>query len=163
MEIITEYKNDTGQIIKIVSTFVEADFDYKNKIIHGVRALCFYGDKFVMVRAGDTWTVPGGGIEQGEDVIDALRREIKEETNMKIIRHRFMFFQTFHKPDNKFMYQILSVCLVEPEGDFISDPDHDIEEIKLIEPTEFEKYANWGGDNQFTKTALEIKKQIESH
>ncbi len=161
MEIVTEYKNDTDQIVKIISSPIENDFDYKNKIINGARAFCFYGDKLVIVRAGNLWTVPGGGVEQGENIVDATRREISEETNMKMLKHKFMFFQTFHRPNKKIMYQILSVCLVEPEGDFISDPDNDVEEIKLIEPMEFDKYINWNDNNQFIKKALDTKQQME--
>lgn len=162
MEIVTIYKNDLGQDIKIVATSIENDFDYKDKIIHGVRAFCFYGDKLVIVGYGTGWTVPGGGVEKGEDIKDALRREIQEESNMKVLDHRFMFFQTFHKPENRFMYQVLSVCLVEPYGDFVSDPDNDdIEEIKLIDPIDFEKYVDWNDNGSFIKRALEVKLEME--
>lgn len=32
----------------------------------------------------NVWEFPGGGVEGGEEVIAALKREIKEETNLKI-------------------------------------------------------------------------------
>ena len=115
----------------------------------------------MIVRAGNLWTVPGGGVEQGENIVDATRREISEETNMKMLKHKFMFFQTFHRPNKKIMYQILSVCLVEPEGDFISDTDNDVEEIKLIEPMEFDKDINWNDNDPFIKKARDAKQQME--
>lgn len=32
----------------------------------------------------DSWEIPSGGIEEGESMLQALKREIKEETNLQI-------------------------------------------------------------------------------
>ncbi|AKC32616.1 NUDIX domain-containing protein [Candidatus Pantoea carbekii] len=34
----------------------------------------------------DKWEIPSGGIKQGESMFKALKREIKEETNLNIIK-----------------------------------------------------------------------------
>ena len=49
-------------------------------------------------------------------------------------------------------------CIVEPYGDFQSDPDGDILEIKLIDPSDYKEYIKWGetGDH-LMKRALELK------
>jgi nucleoside triphosphatase len=45
------------------------------------------------------WVVPGGHIELGERMEDALRREVKEETNLDIRDIEFVCFQEFiHDP-----------------------------------------------------------------
>ncbi len=45
------------------------------------------------------WVVPGGHIELGERMEDALRREVKEETNLDIRDVEFVCFQEFiHDP-----------------------------------------------------------------
>lgn len=41
------------------------------------------------------WVVPGGHIELGERMEDALRREVKEETNLDIYAIEFLLFQEF--------------------------------------------------------------------
>jgi len=41
------------------------------------------------------WVVPGGHIELGERMEDALRREVKEETNLDIRDIEFICFQEF--------------------------------------------------------------------
>jgi nucleoside triphosphatase len=41
------------------------------------------------------WVVPGGHIELGERMEDALRREVKEETNLDIYDIEFLCFQEF--------------------------------------------------------------------
>ena len=52
---------------------------------------------------GDRYVIPGGHIELGEKIEDALRREIKEETGLDIcdieffFLHEFIFDKTFHK------------------------------------------------------------------
>jgi nucleoside triphosphatase len=41
------------------------------------------------------YTIPGGHVEMGERLLDALKREIKEETNLEMIEADFLCFQEF--------------------------------------------------------------------
>ena len=38
---------------------------------------------------------PGGGVENGEGIIDALKREFKEELSLKIDTYEFVFFNDY--------------------------------------------------------------------
>ena len=41
---------------------------------------------------GGNWDLPGGGYEQGEDVVDAIKREVGEEVGLKVNSLQAIFF-----------------------------------------------------------------------
>jgi hypothetical protein len=54
------------------------------------------------------------------------------------------------------------VCIVEPDGAFVCDPDGDITKIELINPKDYKKYFDWGeiGDH-IMQRSLELKAQMD--
>ena len=64
-----------------------------------VGALIFNPDGDLFLMKSHKWhgryVVPGGHIELGERLVDALRREVLEETNLKIHNIKFLLFQEF--------------------------------------------------------------------
>ncbi len=130
------------------------------KILDGVHTYCFYGDKLVLVGHPDgRYTPPGGAIEKGETFEEAAIREIKEETNMKVLRIECIGYQDVEPPGwDRVARQFRMVAIVEPYGDFVSDPDGDISHIKLIDPADYKEYIKWGETGDYLmKKALEMK------
>lgn len=163
MEIKSSYINSLGINVNVIYTEGDPLIDLEDKVLQSVHVFCFYGDKMVLVnhpRSG--WSPPGGGIESGETYEQAVIREVKEETNMKVISQKLIGFQDVYEP-GKIVRQTRSFCIVEPYGEFVSDPDGEIMEIKLIDPKEYKKYFDWGerGD-RVMKLAQEFKNQYDS-
>jgi 8-oxo-dGTP diphosphatase len=62
---------------------------YPARPILGVGALIFHGDSILLVERGNEplkgfWSLPGGCVEVGEKLDEALRREVLEETGLNV-------------------------------------------------------------------------------
>ena len=157
MEIRSTLINRSGQTTEVVYREDDPTQDLQGKALTGVHAFCFYGDKLVIVYAESKkyWTPPGGGIEPGETYEDAVIREVREETNMKVVKQQLIGYQDIYEP-NRILRQTRSVCIVEPLGEFTLDPGGDVTEIKLIEPEDYKQYFDWGvvGDRLMEQALL---------
>lgn len=151
-------------VISVVYEDAEAIQDLGVRTIKAVHAYCFYRGKLVVVWAEDKqyWTLPGGGIEEGETIEEAVIREVEEESNMKVLKQVLLGVQDIFEGEN-IVSQTRSLCIVEPHGPFISDPDGDITEIKLVDPSDLKQYVDWGeiGDHLLER-ALKIVKKMET-
>lgn len=61
--------------------------DYPTRPILAVSAAIIRDDKVLIVRrarppAGGLYTLPGGGVETGETLVEAVKREVQEETSL---------------------------------------------------------------------------------
>ena len=60
----------------------------KNPIV-GVGAVVFNSDYLLLIKRGKPplageWSIPGGKVEEGESIVEAVQREVKEECNIDI-------------------------------------------------------------------------------
>jgi 8-oxo-dGTP diphosphatase len=71
--------------------------------------------KIVMIRRATTpfvgkWSLPGGHLELGEKLKDAIIREVKEETNLKIRVKRLVGFRNFIGRDKGKLFHYIIFC-----------------------------------------------------
>ncbi len=79
--------------------------------------------------------LPGGGVEAGEPIADALRREVKEETGLAIEMGRPVFVNDSISPDMaRHMVQIAFLCSVV--GGALTDHPEDprVAAVELVPP-----------------------------
>jgi len=113
--------------------------------------------KFLVVKStrGTTkgfWSFPGGFINFLEKPEEALKREIKEETNLDV-KKMDLFKVYTHKFENPnmnhqyYMYGFVYLCETEKNPKIVDD---EIEEIRYISPDEILKNTR----NEFVKMSL---------
>ncbi len=78
-----------------------------------VRAIVFHDDKLLCVRhkkyqgsvinIADNWCLPGGGLEEGEALLDGIRREMVEETGISPQIGRLLYVQQFAHDGTEFL------------------------------------------------------------
>jgi len=73
------------------------------ELVYAVSAALFNGDRVLLVERSNPpykglWSLPGGRVEKGEQFIDAIRRELMEETNLQVERLQFVKKLSFDVP-----------------------------------------------------------------
>ena len=111
-----------------------------------VGAVCVHDDTVLLIRRGrgpaaGEWSVPGGRVEAGETLHEAVVRETAEETGLEVVVDRFLGW--VERIDDEYHYVILdfAVTALDPTqppvaGDDAAEaawvPRHEVSDLRLV-------------------------------
>lgn len=109
-------------------------------------------DRVLLMPLKDKFWFPGGGIELGENHLDALRREVLEETGLtirpiKLLNVYSSMYCSYQRTANRHCIQIYYVCEVERSGAQTSFTDDERQYLKpavWVKISELDKYPYAG-------------------
>ncbi len=83
-----------------------------------VRAIIFKDGKLLVMHrnkyGSEYFTLVGGRVNEGEELEQALKREVMEETGLVVTSSRQVFYEDHPEPYNK---QYIYLCEIAPGGD----------------------------------------------
>lgn len=102
--------------------------------------------------------LPGGHVEKGESLEDALRRELKEELNMSLIEWQPLGYQKNSSEDGKEVsYQFRAYASLERDGDFVGDTGGLVTGYDLVPIGQLNDRIKWGQLGKWFEERLSSK------
>lgn len=110
------------------------------------------------------WTLPGGHLEPGENLLESAQREAEEETGLKVKPVKIIDFNElidspdFHRPSHFVYYD----CLLEFVGGKLKLEKHELSEAKWILPKKALKLDLAEGCRKSIQNYLKIQNIVET-
>ena len=103
------------------------------------------GDKFLIIKRSKNeiaypgkWAFPGGKVEKGQDILQTLQREVKEEVGLEIENYkRYLKDYTFVRPDD---HNVVGFCFLVRAKSEAVQISPDFEDFKWITPQELSNF-----------------------
>ncbi len=137
----------------------------KNETIRiGVGAVVFRGEEVLLVKRGKPpfkghWSIPGGGLEFGERLEDAARREVMEETGLEIeITGLIGAFEAM--PED--IGQLTHVVMIDYHAEWIAGEPvaaDDAAEAAFFSFDEARERLSWDDTRRAVSMAIEMREQ----
>lgn len=124
-----------GLLTWFVTRILHAVFLVTRGMTMGVRAACFDAQgRVFLVRHSylPGWYLPGGGVERGETVIEALHKEIREEGNLTATSSPEIFHVYFNNKASRRDHVVLYRLNVEQTAPRLAD--WEIKESGFFDP-----------------------------
>jgi len=136
--------------------------EYPDAPILGVGAIIHSGGRIVLIRrdrepAKGRWSFPGGGVELGETVHDAVRREALEETGLQVEAGDLVAIvdRILHDDDDRIQYHyVILDFLARPVAGALR-PGDDAGDVRWVSLSELD-------DLDVTEQAKEIARKLLS-
>ncbi len=138
------------------------------EIYPALKAIIMKADKMLIIKRSskedhfkNQWDIPGGKFDFGENPLDCLKREVFEETNIKI----YDDFQparvwTFFKNNGKTQVVGVTVLCKYKSGKIKLGEEHT--DFKWINPSEIGVYNIHDGIKEDVKSAMKLKFDLGS-
>jgi 8-oxo-dGTP diphosphatase len=141
---------------------------YPQRPILGVGALIFNGDSILLIERGREplkgfWSLPGGAVETGERLEDAVVREVFEETGLRVAPQRVaLIFERIMRDEHgsaEYHYLLIDYMCEVLGGDLCAGDDSDcarwfsldaIEQLPMTEGTLEVIRRAYKGDSRLT-------------
>jgi 8-oxo-dGTP diphosphatase len=123
--------------------------------IAGVSGLVVRDGKVLLIRRGkepflDHWSLPGGGVEPGETLRDAVKREVREETGLEVEVGRVAGYREGFEP----VHHIIIAFHVDVVGGEMCAGD-DAVECEFVDPKDlYSRDVTPGLEDVFRETGL---------
>ncbi len=113
--------------MRLLKSVTHPEFDSNKHLVFkrvAARAIILKGEDILMLytQRYHDYTLPGGGVDEGEDIVTGLKRELTEETGAKNIQNIYEFglyeeFRPWYKNDYDFvqMFSYCYTCTIDEE------------------------------------------------
>lgn len=99
-----------------------------------------------LIRQKKTWTLPKGRIDPGESISRAARREVLEETGLRVSITEYLGVLEGTRHDTHWFLMTLQVD--------VGEHDDEVDEVKFVKPAKAKRLLSGGGDKRVLARAL---------